>query len=96
MIDTEHFESLARFVSGEEIPEEEKLKIRARNVKYELVRYLVMEKGMNVNGVNFQLKNFHFTPGHDFMEIPTIDIVNSILNIDIDDSGIVDPPDLED
>ena len=46
------------------------------NTKYELVRFLYMEK-MKGTG----LTKFHFTPGEKFATTPTIDIVNELMNI---------------
>ena len=70
--------SLKQFVAEEELTEEEKKKLREYDIKYKLVRFLVMEKRNQVNG-DKKLKDFQFTPGDKFLETPTIDIVNSII-----------------
>lgn len=48
------------------------------NTKYELVRFLYMEK-MKGTG----LTKFHFTPGYKFETTPIIDIVNELMNIKV-------------
>ena len=64
--------------SGEELTDDEKKYVRERNVKYELVRYVYIEK-MRHDGV--ELQNFHFTPGESFTDTPIIDIVNGLLKV---------------
>ena len=49
-----------------------------RTAKYELVRYVYIEK-MRHDGI--ELQNFHFTPGESFMDTPIIDIVNGLLKV---------------
>lgn len=65
-------------MSGKELTEDEKNYVRLRNAKYELVRYVYMEK-MKHKGS--KLTDFHFTPGDSFVDTPIIDIVNSLLKI---------------
>jgi hypothetical protein len=52
--------------------------MRDRNAKYELVRYVYMEK-MKHEGS--EITQFHFTPGDGFMETPIFDIVNDLMKI---------------
>ncbi len=70
------FELTMKAVSGEELTDDEKNYVRQRNAKYELVRYVYMEK-MKHEGL--ELVNFHFTPGDSFVDTPIIDIVNNLL-----------------
>lgn len=72
------FELTMRSLSGEELTDDEKKYVRERNAKYELVRYVYMEK-MKHDGL--ELKNFQFSPGYGFMETPIIDIVNGLLKM---------------
>ena len=65
-------------LSGEEPTDDESKYLRARNAKYEFVRYVYMEK-MKHDGSG--LTNFQFTPGESFMDTPIIDIVNDLLKI---------------
>ena len=62
--------------SGEQLTEDESKYLRARNAKYEFVRYVYMEK-MKHEGSG--LTNFQFTPGESFMDTPIIDIVNDLM-----------------
>ena len=75
-MDMKAFEITTKMMVGEDVTEEEKSYARNYNAKYSIVRYLVMEKLGADN-----LKNFHFTPGEDFMNTPTIDVVNSLLGV---------------
>lgn len=64
---------------GLELTDEERLLVQRRNAKYELVRYLYREK---MEAEKLGLKDFHFTPNEEtFMEVPTIDIVNSLIEV---------------
>lgn len=63
-------------LGGEELTDDEKLYVQKRNAKYELVRYIYMEK---MEHENTGLKDFHFSPGDNFVDTPTIDIVNELL-----------------
>ena len=71
------FELAMKALDGEELTDDEKLYVQKRNAKYELVRYVYMEK---MEHENAGLKDFHFTPGENFVDTPTIDIVNELLN----------------
>ena len=62
--------------SGEQLTDDESKYLRARNAKYEFVRYVYIEK-MKHEGS--ELKQFHFTPGESFMDTPIIDIVNDLM-----------------
>ena len=61
---------------GEELSSEEKKLLRDYDAKYKLVRYLVIEK-QKYDGVD--MVDFQFTPGNEFLSMPIIDLVNSIL-----------------
>lgn len=76
-MDMNAVEITTKMMVGEDVTEEEKSYARNYNAKYSIVRHLVMEK-MSTDK-SMELKNFHFTPGSDFMEIPTVDVVNSIV-----------------
>ena len=81
-------------MSGRELADDEAKYLRERNAKYELIRYVYMEK-MKHEGSG--LTNFHFTPGESFMDTPIIDIVNDLLKFNraIED-GKVTPLDFGD
>jgi hypothetical protein len=72
------FELTMKAFSGEELTDDEKRYLRERNAKYELVRYVYMEK-MKHDGSG--LTQFHFTPGDNFIDTPVIDIVNGLLKV---------------
>lgn len=72
-------------LNGEKLTDSDVKRINRWNLKYELVRYLIREK-------NPKLLNFQFTPGEDFEDTPTIDIVNSLIKLSEDlQSGKVKP-----
>jgi hypothetical protein len=75
-MNTDIYELAAKALIGEELTVEEKTRLQKRNAKYALVRFLYMEKMADAG-----LKDFQFTPGDEFETIPTIDIVNTLLNI---------------
>lgn len=78
-MDMKAFEITTKMMVGEDVTEEEKSYARNYNAKYSIVRHLVMEKlGADKSK---ELKNFHFTPGEDFMTTPTIDVINSIVKM---------------
>ena len=72
------FELTMKSLSSEGLTDDEAKYLRERNAKYELVRYVYMEK-MKHEGSG--LTDFHFTAGDSFMDTPIIDIVNSLLKI---------------
>jgi hypothetical protein len=72
------FELTMKSLSSEGLTDDEAKYMRERNAKYELVRYVYMQK-MKHEG--FELKQFHFAPGDNFMETPIIDIVNELLKV---------------
>jgi len=72
------FELTMKSISGEELTDAEKKYMRERNAKYELVRYVYMEK-MKHEGSS--ITQFHFTPGESFIDTPIIDIVNDLMKI---------------
>lgn len=88
-MDMKAFEITIKMMVGEDITEEEKSYARNYNAKYSIVRHLVMEK--LATGESRELKNFHFTPGEDFMDTPTIDVVNSLLKVFSDFPEKFDP-----
>jgi hypothetical protein len=65
-------------MSSEGLTDDEAKYLRNRNAKYELVRYVYMEK-MKHEG--FEIKQFQFSPGDSFMDTPIIDIVNGLLKV---------------
>jgi hypothetical protein len=69
---------LTRAMLGEVLSAEEQAQLKARNFRYELVRTLYMEK-MRALGVN--IKNFHFTPGDKWMDLPVYDLISSLIGI---------------
>jgi hypothetical protein len=69
---------LMRAMLGEVLTPEEQAELKARNFRYELVRTLYMEK-MKHLGVN--IKNFHFTPGDDWMNVPVYDMLSMFIEI---------------
>lgn len=78
-MDMKAFEITTKIMVGEDVTDEEKSYARNYNAKYSIVRHLVMEKlGTDKSK---ELKNFHFTPGEDFMTTPTIDVINSIVKM---------------
>jgi len=72
------FELTMKAFSGEQLTDDESKYLRARNAKYEIVRYVYMEK-MKHEGSG--LTQFHFTPGDNFIDTPVIDIVNGLLKL---------------
>lgn len=78
------FEITTDLLMGKEVSDADKLWLQRRNAKYNIVRFLYMEK-MKAEGV--QLANFQFTPGDNFAETPTIDVVNALVKMTNDISG---------
>lgn len=78
-MDMKAFEITTKIMVGEDVTEEEKSYARNYNAKYSIVRHLVMEK--LATDKTKETKDFHFTPGEDFMKTPTVDVVNSILKV---------------
>jgi hypothetical protein len=72
------FELTMKSISGEELTDDEKKYMRERNAKYELIRYVYMEK-MKHEGSS--VTQFHFTPGDNFMETPIFDIVSGLFKV---------------
>jgi hypothetical protein len=72
------FDLTLKALSGEELTDDEKKYVRERNAKYELVRYIYVEKMKHDKS---KLVDFHFTPGEGFMDTPIIDIVNGLLDM---------------
>ena len=81
-------------MSGRELADDEAKYLRERNAKYELIRYVYMEK-MKHEGSG--LTNFHFTPGDSFVDTPIIDIVNDLMKFnEAIKNGNYEVADLED
>ena len=73
------YELTMRAVLGLELTDEERVLFQRRNAKYELVRYIYIEK---MKAEKSGLVDFHFTPNDEtFMNTPTIDIVNQLLKM---------------
>ena len=72
------YELTMKAFSGEQLTDDESKYLRARNAKYEIVRYVYMEK-MKHDGSG--VTQFHFTPGDSFIDTPVIDIVNELLKV---------------
>jgi hypothetical protein len=53
--------------------------LRERDIKYQLVRFMVKEK-LNHDGPN-KTSNFQFSPGEGFMDKPIYDIVHGIIEM---------------
>lgn len=70
------YELSAKAIVGESLTDEEKKTLAEYNAKYKIVRHIVMEKRKHQG---FDLVDFQFTPGDDFMKTPIIDVVNSII-----------------
>jgi hypothetical protein len=91
------FEITTKMMVGEDVSEEEKSYAKNYNAKYSIVRHLVMEK---MKETKIGLKDFHFTPGEDFMSTPTVDVINSIIEtfsvkatpLDFGDSSWINNP----
>jgi hypothetical protein len=75
------YELAMKAIGGKELTDDEAKYLRLRNAKYEIVRYVYMEK-MEHGGS--KLTDFHFTPGDSFVDTPIIDIVNGLLKINQD------------
>ena len=71
-----NIELYVKLLSGEKLTDEENKKLRKSNIRYELVRFLYVEK-MKADGLN--LTDFHFSPGPKWEEVPIIDLVNELL-----------------
>ena len=69
-----------KVLMGKEITPAEQKQLTEANTKYALVKFLYIEKLKNL-GVN--LRNFSFSPGDDWLEVPTIDLVNSLVDLHI-------------
>jgi hypothetical protein len=70
------YELAMKAIGGKELTDDDAKYLRLRNAKYEIVRYVYMEK-MEHEGS--KLVNFQFSPGESFMDTPIIDIVNDLL-----------------
>ena len=77
-------EITTKLLLNKEVSDEERKYISNRNMKYQLVRHIFLEK------INFGKKesdktvsDFHFTPGDKFDEMSVYDIVSHLLDIDV-------------
>ena len=70
------FEIGTKILLGKDVTDDERKYWRSRSAKYEIVRYVYMEK---MNHDKAGLVDFHFTPGESFDDMPIIDIVNELL-----------------
>lgn len=77
-MNNEMFELSIKSLLGEELTDEEKLRVQRRNAKYKLVQYIYMEK---MNHEKTGMTQFEFTPGESFEDTPTLDIVNSLIAV---------------
>lgn len=77
MID-EYFETALKLMCGETVSDTDAERLRERNARYLLVKFLYTEK---IKSLGIDLIDFHFSPGPDFVKTPMIDIVNSLLKI---------------
>jgi hypothetical protein len=66
----------AKAFVGEDLSDDEKKLLREYDAKYKIVRHIVMEKRKH-EGSN--LVDFQFTPGDKFMDLPILDLANSII-----------------
>ncbi len=70
------YELSAKALIGEELTGDEKKTLHDYNTKYKLVRYLVM----NHRKIQcFELVDFQFTPGDEFMKTSALDVANAIV-----------------
>lgn len=76
-MDMKELEISLKMLVGEDVSDEEKAYFKAYELKYAIVRQLVMEK--LAEDKKKKLMNFHFTPGENFMTTPTIDVINTII-----------------
>lgn len=88
------FELSTKAIKGEPLTDEEKEFLKKRNSKYKIVCYLVKEK-LNHMHPDREMVDFHFTPGDEFMDMPIVDIVNAIVNIDTSKATPIDFNDLK-
>lgn len=75
------FDITTRLLMKEEVSEEEKLYLKNRNAKYELVRYLI--KDYYKHNSEAELKDFHFSPGEEFDNTSALEIASAIVNVDL-------------
>jgi len=75
-VNTDIYVLSAKAMIGEDLTDDEKKTLSEYNAKYKLVRYLVMEH-RKMQG--FELVDFHFTPGDEFLKTSALDVANSIV-----------------
>lgn len=78
---SQNFDIEMKILLGEEVTDEERNRWNNRNLKYEIVRYIYLEK-MHYDKTG--LVDFHFTPDQTFDDTPIIDLVNRLIKLDED------------
>lgn len=77
----QNFDIGMKILLGEEVTDEERNRWNNRNLKYEIVRYVYLEK---MQHDKTGLVDFHFTPDETFDDTPIIDLVNRLIKLDED------------
>lgn len=78
-----------RLLMGEEITEAERKQLNEEHVKRTLIKFLFAEK---MKEMGHEVRQSNFTFGPNWMQTPTIDIVNSLIDIQRKvDSGEIKP-----
>ena len=67
-----------RAILGEDLTAEETHALREYDLKYQIVRYVYMDK-MKTDGC--PMSDFHFSPGDKFMETSVYDMVKTIVDM---------------
>jgi hypothetical protein len=80
-MDNKALSKTIKLLLGKEVSQEDKQYLRDRTIKYELVRYLVIEHYKLTNKPD--LTNFQFTPGDSFDTKSALEIANAIVNADL-------------
>ena len=80
MLDKSH-NLLLKHISGEDLTDGEKKYLKERHFRYELVKYLYLEKRRHMYEGAEKLVGFDFTPGDDFMDTPIMDTVNALVKL---------------
>jgi hypothetical protein len=68
---------------GESLSLKEQEELTERNFRYELVRFLYVEK---MKSLGIPINNFHFTPSDGWMEVPVYDIITNLIDAIMSDS----------
>lgn len=75
-----HYETAMKILLGEKVSTEDLKAFRMHEAKYQIVRELYLEH-QRINGK--ELSNFHFTPGDNFDEISTYEILKTLIEMDL-------------